>query len=275
VVVKNHSGLGDTLQFTRFAVLLKEAGARTIVECQTNLVELLSTFQGADCTAATYSEHAPADYSIPSQYLPLMMDWDWDFMSNYEPYVRASESLVAEHRRRLGPSSRLRVGLAWQGKPLWRSDPGRYRPIPLAELTPVATLDNVELFSLQYGAGSEQARSAGFSVQPMEVNNFSATAASAETLDLVISVDTSISHLACALGKPCFVLLPFTSDWRWMTDPNFYPLYPTARLFRQSQPGVWTSAVKSLTEAVRQLAIAKAAGAAVTFPPRQAAATLS
>jgi hypothetical protein len=275
VLLRNDSGYGDTIQFSIFNALLKQAGARTIVECQTSLVELLSTCEGTDLVAPMHSDHPVADYSIRSQYLPMMLDWNWDSFSGHRPWLRASERLVADLRVQSGPGQRLRVGLAWMGKPLWRSDPNRFRSIPLADLAPVAAIDGVDLFSLQFGAGAEQIASAGFVVQQLEARGFSTTAASVETLDLVISVDTVSAHLACALGKPCFILLPFVADWRWLTRPSDYPLYPTARLFRQTQPGVWTSAVQSVAAAVGELAAAKAAGAHSTLPPLRAAAPLS
>ena len=275
VLLRNDSGFGDTIQFGVFNALLKQAGARTIVECQTRLVELLSTCEGTDLVVPMHSDHPRADYSIRSQYLPLMMDWNWDSLSRHKPWLRAPQRLVPDFRLESGPGQRLRVGLAWMGKPLWRSDPNRFRSIPLAELAPVAAIDGVEFFSLQFGAGAEQITSAGFAVQSLESDGFSATAASIETLDLVISVDTVIAHLACALGKPCLILLPFVADWRWLTRPSDYPLYPTARLFRQTQPGVWTGPVLSVAAAVRELAAAKAARADSTLPPLRAAGPLS
>ncbi len=274
VLLRNDSGFGDTIQFALFAALLKKAGARTILECQTRLVELLSTCEDADLVVPMHSDHPAADYSIRSQYLPLIMDWNWDSFSGHRPWLRASQPPAADLHRP-GPGQRLRVGLAWMGKPLWHSDPNRFRSIPLAELAPVAAIDGVELFSLQFGAGAEQTDSAGFVIRQLEAGGFSATAASVETLDLVISIDTAMAHLACALGKPCFILLPFVADWRWLARPSEYPLYPTARLFRQTQPGAWTGAVQAVAAAVGELAAAKTASADSTLPPLRAAAPLS
>jgi tetratricopeptide (TPR) repeat protein len=275
VLLRNDSGFGDTIQFSVFNALLKQAGARTIVECQTSLVELLSTCDGTDLVVPMHSDHPAADYSIRSQYLPLMMDWNWDSFSGHRPWLRAPQRQVADVRLQSGPGQRLRVGLAWMGKPLWRWDPNRFRSIPLAELAPVAAIEGVDLFSLQFGAGAEQAASTDFVIRPLEARGFSTTAASVETLDLVISIDTVSAHLACALGRPCFILLPFVADWRWLTRAGDYPLYPTARLFRQTQPGVWTGAVLSVAAAVGELAATKAARADSTLPPLRAAAPLS
>ena len=274
VLLRNDSGYGDTIQFGVFNALLKQAGARTMVECQTDLVDLLSTCEGTDLAVPMHSDHPAADYSIQSQYLPLMLDWNWDCFSGRGPWLRASQQPVADLRRQSGPSRRLRVGVAWKGKPLWRSDPSRFRSMALAELAPIAAIDGIDLFSLQFGAGAEETASAGFAVRTLEARGFPATAASIETLDLVISIDTVTAHLACALGKPCFILLPFVADWRWLTRPGDYPLYPTARLFRQAQPGSWTGAVLSLAAAVGELARAKAASADSTLPPLRAAAPL-
>jgi tetratricopeptide (TPR) repeat protein len=275
VLLRNDSGYGDTIQFSIFNALLKQAGARTIVECQTSLVELLSTCNGTDLVVPMHSDHPAADYSIRSQYLPMMLDWTWDSFSGHRPWLRAPRRAVDGFRLQPGPGQRLRVGLAWTGKPLWRNDPNRLRSIPLAELAPVAAIDGVELFSLQFGAGAEQIASSGFAVRQLEAGGFSETAASVETLDVVISVDTVMAHLACALGKPCFILLPLVADWRWLTRPSDYPLYPTARLFRQTQAGVWRDAVLSVTAAVRELTAAKAARAGSTLPQLRAAAPLS
>ncbi|MGH9663913.1 MAG: tetratricopeptide repeat protein, partial [Bryobacteraceae bacterium] len=207
-LIKNDAGLGDTIQFVRFAALLKELGALTIVECQPALVELISTFMGADLVIAPYSPHPPADYSVESQFMGLMLDWDWESLRRYMPYLKAPSPHASGNGASERQSGNLRVGISWHGNQLWRCDPNRYRSLPLADLAPLSAIPAVDLFSLQFGPGAEQVATAPFRVRQLDAGGFSVTAASVQSLDLVVSIDTAVAHLACALGKPCFIMLP-------------------------------------------------------------------
>lgn len=268
ILIQNDGGLGDTIQFVRFTALLKQLGAQTIVECQPKLVELVASCAGVDLAVAPYSRHPSPDYTVKCQFLGLLLDWTWDSLRRHLPY------LTAPRVQAPGPSSNgtMRVGIAWHGNQLWRCDPNRYRSLPLTELAPLAAIPGVDFFSLQFGTGMEQTETAPFRVHQLEARGLSATAASVESLDLVVSIDTAVAHLACALGKPCFILLPFVADWRWMQGHRDYPFYPTARLFRQSKPGVWTDVVSTVADAVARFSRKPASTSHDANSPRPPAA---
>jgi hypothetical protein len=183
-----------------------------------------------------------------------MVDWTPRDLAQWMPYLHAHPARVARCRRELGETGGLRIGLAWRGTQLWRRDPSRYRSIRLAELAPLARIPGVELASLQFGAGAEEPSAAGFPIRELDTAGMDATAAAIEALDLVVAIDSAVAHLACALGKPCFVLLPSAADWRWMNHPTLYPFYPSARLFRQPTPGDWRSVAAAVARAVSEMA---------------------
>jgi hypothetical protein len=170
------------------------------------------------------------------------------------PYLDAEPQLVAAWRRRLGSYPGFKVGIAWQGNPNHRRD--RLRSSPLVQFAPLARVPGVHLLSLQKGAGCEQlpALQGRFPVTDLgsRLDDFLDTAAVMKSLDLVISVDTAIAHLAGALGVPVWVALPFAPDWRWLLDREDSPWYPTMRLLRQTRPGRWEDVFHRIAEALQE-----------------------
>jgi ADP-heptose:LPS heptosyltransferase len=157
------------------------------------------------------------------------------------PYLFAEPELVDRWRQELGPIQAFKIGIAWQGNPTHQRD--RQRSIPLVRFARLAQLEGVQLFSLQKGQGTEQLREAAdrFAVTDLEsgLDDFHDTAAVLWNLDLVITIDSAVAHLAGPLGVPVWVALPFAPDWRWLLDREDSVWYPSMRLFRQPEPGNW------------------------------------
>jgi hypothetical protein len=199
-------------------------------------------------------EPLPAyDYHCPLLSLPLVFGTTLTTIPAAVPYVNAAGEKVAAWRERLGPTSRRRVGLAWSGSPGHKND--RNRSVPLAELTGLARA-GVDLISLQKEV--READRATLEACPAIrhfgacLQDFDDTAALIANLDLVISVDTAVAHLAGALGKPVWILLPYAPDWRWLVGRTDSPWYPTARLYRQPRPGDWANPIQRMAEELRR-----------------------
>lgn len=259
ILLHSEQGLGDTLQFCRYADLAKQAGATVILKVDAPLVRLLSTLKGADHVLAAGASLPSFDLHAPIMSLPLAFRTTIHTIPAEVPYLRAEPEKVALWTRRLGPRTRPRVGLVWSGGVV----PGRAeferRNIPLRMLAPLAAAD-ADFVSLQKGEAAErelaEALAAGWNGPDMvnpaaDLHDFSDTAALIETLDLVITVDTSTAHLAGALGKPVWILNRFDSCWRWLRQRTDSPWYPTARLFRQRIFGDWSEVVQEVAEALR------------------------
>ncbi len=262
ILLHSEQGLGDTLQFCRYASRLKAEGARVILQVEAPLARLLSTLDGVD-RVLVKGEPLPAfDLHASIMSLPFACRTTLQTVPAEVPYLRVEADAVAEWRRRLGPATRPRVGLVWSGGPApERSDLDR-RNIPLRLLAPLAGAD-VDFVSLQKGEAAEReladAVAAGWDGPAMldvaaDLHDFADTAALVQTLDLVITVDTSTAHLAGALGKPVWILNRFDNCWRWMRDRADSPWYPTARLFRQKDFGDWGPVVDEVAGALAAFA---------------------
>jgi hypothetical protein len=259
ILLHSEQGLGDTLQFCRFANLVKAEGATVILQVETPLVRLLSTLEGADLVLAKGSGLPDFDVHASIMSLPRAFRTTLKTVPAQVPYLYAEPDKVAAWRQRLGSATRPRVGLAWSGGAApGRDDLGR-RNIPLHMLAPLARA-GVDFVSLQKGERAEAELAdlvaAGWDGPAMfnpapDLHDFSDTAALIENLDLVITVDTSIAHLAGALGKPVWILNRFDSCWRWMRGRTDSPWYPTARLFRQKTFGDWAPVAQDVAEALR------------------------
>ena len=243
ILLAAEQGIGDTIQFVRYAPLVKQRGATVILKCQPRLIPLLKTCQGVD-EVVTESQF---DVQAPLLSLPRIFETTIETIPTKVPYLSAP---LAEHwGKRLNELPGLKVGIAWQGNPEYPSDGDR--SIDLAHF---AVLSGATLISLQKGPGTEQLADATFPVVDLGVADasgaFMDTAAIMEHLDLVITSDTSIAHLAGALGRPVWVALPFVPDWRWMLERSDSPWYPTMRLFRQRRPGDWRSVFDAIRSAL-------------------------
>jgi tetratricopeptide (TPR) repeat protein len=246
-------GLGDALQFARYVPGLATQGARCIIRCPEPLAPLLATVPGAAQIVRDEEPLPHYDLHAPLLSLPRIAGTDADSIPASVPYIAISEASREAARARLARSgAQLRVGLVWSGNPSHGND--RNRSIALAELRPLLDLKDIGWFSLQHGERAAQLESTP-GVQALAPlasgSTLSDTAAFVAELDLVISVDTAIAHLAGALARPVWILLPFAPDWRWQLGRDDSPWYPTARLFRQSRPRDWAAVVTRIAAELR------------------------
>jgi tetratricopeptide (TPR) repeat protein len=243
-------GFGDTIQFARYLPLLAQRGARITLACHKNLVDLLRDVEGVEQCVPMEQPPPPFDAHCPLMSLPLIFKTTLQTIPADVPYLRADPARATRWRDRLAGDRRRKIGLVWAG----RRKPDPRRSMLLAELAPLSNLPNVHWISLQKGdaAAEVHASPAGLSVTDWahELKDFSDTAALMANLDLVITIDTAAAHLAGAMGKPVYVLLPKFATWRWLLDRDDSPWYPTMRLFRQNKPGDWQSAIARLIGAL-------------------------
>lgn len=257
LLIGYEAGHGDMIQFCRYAAVLKARGAASItLLCHPALKTLFATLEGVDAVLA-FDEPLPAagwDFWTPPLSVPYYCDTRIDSIPAPIPYLKALPERI-EKWAPLLPRAGLRVGLAWKGNPQFENDADRSLP-SLAMLAPLRAVAGVCFVSLQRGAGEEEAAHAAdgctFIALGPQLNDFADTAAVVANLDLVVCVDTAIAHLAGALGKPCWVLLPaYKTDWRWLTERADSPWYPgVMRLFRQQTMGNWDAVVATLVTAL-------------------------
>jgi tetratricopeptide (TPR) repeat protein len=238
-------GLGDIFQFVRYALLVKERVGRVVIEVPPAMSTILSTCPGVDQIVEEGGELPPFDVYTTQLRLPRLFDPRPADTRVSGPYLFADPALVARWRQRLAGLRGLKIGIAWEAN---RKHPdSRPRCVPLRQFAPLARLPGVQLIALQKGGGLDQLAAVAneFSVTSFgdeldtTAGPFMDTAAIMMNLDLVISADTSVVHLAGALGRPVWVVLPFAPDWRWLLQREDTPWYPTLRLFRQRVRGQW------------------------------------
>jgi Flp pilus assembly protein TadD len=274
ILLHVEQGLGDTLQFIRYAPLVRQRGGSVLVLCQPSLLSVLASCPGIDQLLPQGA--ALPDFAVhaPLLSLPGIFRTDLTTIPAQVPYLSADPALVEQSRRKLsaldsrptrvpmageeGIRRGFNVGIAWQGSPTHSGD--RQRSVPLWAFTPLAELPGVRLFSLQVGPGAEQLHESGahFPVTDLSSHfdpaSFQDAGAAVAALDLIITVDSALAHLAGALGKPVWVLLPYAPDWRWLRERQDSPWYPTMRLFRQPRPGDWNAVFHQVADALaRQL----------------------
>jgi Tfp pilus assembly protein PilF len=234
-------GLGDSIQFIRYAPMVKARGGCVIVACQQPLARLLATCPGIDEVFAEGSLLPDFAFYAPLMSLPRILATSLSSVPAEVPYVTADRALVEQWRGELEPGGGFRIGIVWQGNPRYRRD--HQRSFRLAQLEPLARVAGVRLLSLQKGAGTDQIAQLGerFAVSDLgsQFTDFMDTAAVMRNLDLVITSDSSIAHLAGALGVRIWVAIPVAADWRWLNEREDSPWYPTMRLFRQKRWGDW------------------------------------
>ncbi|BCB26929.1 hypothetical protein SKTS_18150 [Sulfurimicrobium lacus] len=258
ILLYAEQGMGDTLQFVRFAPLVAARGGRVVLRCQPLLKRLLQSVAGVDAVVAEGEPLPHFDVHCALLSLPLWLGVDDERNIPADvPYLHAEPGLRERWAARLPAGGRMRVGLVWAGAPR----PGdldsnlidRRRSLSLSAFAPLLDLPGIDFFSLQKGtAGLEAHGYPGKLIDLMdEVHDFTDTAALVSQLDLVISVDTSVAHLAGALGKPVWLLSRFDGCWRWMLERDDSPWYPNLRLFRQTVQGNWQPVIERVTEALR------------------------
>jgi tetratricopeptide (TPR) repeat protein len=253
IFVYAEQGLGDTIQFCRYASLLAERGARVLLEAQRPLHALLAGLAGVDALLGPGDEPPAFDCHSPLLSLPFAFGTDLASIPAPQRYLAADLARVSAWQSRLaaqaGPTVQQRVGLVWAGNPTLLQD--RHRSVPLELLLPLAR-SGLQFCSLQkeLRPGDRERLAAHPRVLHCgdELNDFADTAALIASLDLVISVDTAVAHLAGALGKPVWILQRHSPDFRWLLDRDDSPWYPSARLFRQPRRGDWSSVISAIAE---------------------------
>ncbi|MGE0258171.1 MAG: glycosyltransferase [Alphaproteobacteria bacterium] len=255
VLVRCYHGLGDTIQFARYLPLLAGRAARVCVEAQPELIPLLQGLPGvADIVKLGAEDHPPGrfgcDAEIDMTEMPHAFRTRLDTIPAAIPYLSADHARSAAAARRLSAiPGRLRAGLVWAAGE-WKPE----RSMELAQLAPLAAIPGIALVNLQRGPEYRRWRDAPSSlplVEAFETDAVADAAATVANLDLVITVDTMVAHLAGALGVPALLMLHFAADWRWLLDRSDSPWYPTMRLFRQPRPGDWTAVVNEVSAALR------------------------
>ncbi|HEY8023431.1 MAG TPA: tetratricopeptide repeat protein, partial [Burkholderiaceae bacterium] len=262
VLLYAEQGVGDTIQFSRYAALVAAAGGRVILEVPQYLHRLFSCLQGVSALIAP-GEPAPAfDAYCPLMSLPSIFSTVVETIPANSAYLSAEDSISESWRTKLG-SHGFKIGIAWQGNPNATAEKGR--SAPLASFAPLARIPGVRLISLQKTHGLDQLQSlpADMIVETLGddfdsgSDAFVDTAAVMMNLDLIITVDTSIGHLAGALGRPAWIALQMIPHWVWMLDRSDTPWYPSLRLFRQSTRGDWSGLFAAMAEEIRTIIDAK------------------
>jgi tetratricopeptide (TPR) repeat protein len=272
ILLHEEQGLGDTIQFVRYAELVKSAGAgQVIVRCQPALARLLMTCAGIDRVVSAGEalpdfDNREGNFLLPLRApllsLPLLCGTTPETIPRRAPYLTADAQTIARWRERLSDEPTLnepltfKIGICWQGNPQNKND--RRRSFPLACFAPLAALPGLHLVSLQKGAGSEQLATCAFRARVTVLEeltgpegNLLDAAAVMTLLDLVITADTALAHLAGALGVPVWTALAFDPDWRWLREREDTPWYPSMRLFRQPQPGLWQDVFARMARELR------------------------
>jgi cytochrome c-type biogenesis protein CcmH/NrfG len=257
LILHAEQGFGDTIQFVRYASLLKRRNAVVLFVCQKRLARLLERTPGVDRLIPSDVPAPPADVYAPLLSLPHLLGTTLNTVPAEIPYLTPEAELVERWKHKLGASSNFRVGIAWQGQPEHAKD--RERSVPLRQFAPLACIEGVQLISLQKGFGAEQLAEVGDLLPVVELGleldqeaAFVDTAAIMTNLDLVVAVDSAVAHLAGALGVPVWVVLPIEPDWRWLLDRDDNPWYPTMRLFRQTARGDWPGVFARVAAALRE-----------------------
>ena len=246
LLLHGEQGFGDTLQFIRYLPMAGDRGGKIILEVPGSLKRLLSPIAG-DCEIVASGEPLPAfDIHSALQRLPHLFDTTLANIPGQTPYLAADAEAAQRWRDRLAEHHHaVKIGLAWAGNPAHIND--RRRSMAPANLAPLGKVASARFFSLQKNDASSRLGPTPNELELVdwthELNDFADTAALIANLDLVLSVDTSVVHLAGAMGKPVWTLLPFAADWRWLTDREDSPWYPSMRLFRQTRRGDWESVV--------------------------------
>jgi len=255
ILLYSEQGLGDTLQFIRYAPRVAQRGGRVFVECQPELKRLLQSVTEIEAVIGRGEPHPDIDICCPLLSLPMVFGTTLDTIPADIPYLAAEPDLVAFWSDRLASAKGFKVGLVWGGRPTNRTD--RRRSCALSDFVPFAKVAGIRLFSLQKGPAAKQVQSPPKGIDLIDwtgkIDDFADTAALVANLDLVISVDTAVAHLAGALGKPVWLLCRFDSEWRWLLNRDDSPWYPSMRIFRQRAPGNWAEVMDRVAAALNSL----------------------
>jgi hypothetical protein len=255
ILLHAEQGLGDTIQFIRYAPLVKQRGGTVIVECDNSLMRLFRSCPGIDLLVAERSSLPPFNLHAPLMSLPYILKTCLNTIPASIPYLHAGDEPDSPLNAILkAHDGQRRIGIVWAGSPKHQNDANR--SCPLIHFQRLTEVEDVALFSLQ-----KNEKETGLTLKESGLNqvinlspflsDFADTAAAIMKLELVITVDTAVAHLAGALGKPVWVLLPFAPDWRWLLNREDSPWYPTMRLFRQRAPEDWESVFERVVSALK------------------------
>jgi tetratricopeptide (TPR) repeat protein len=239
-------GFGDTIQFVRYTRLVAERGGVVVLECQKELCGVLEGVDGVSQVFARGLQPPAFDLHCPQLSLPRLFQTELSTIPAGVPYVRAGESVSKKWKSLIeGDRSRFKVGLTWVGG---TSDP--HRNASLDDFSPLLSSQDVCVYSLQIGPAALEAKGSKHHIVdlggPNKFEDFADTAGLISQMDLVVTVDTAVAHLAAAMGKRVLVLLPFAADWRWLLHRADSPWYPTMRLFRQRKLGEWGKPIQEI-----------------------------
>lgn len=255
LLIVGEQGFGDHFQLLRYARVLQQRGATVDIRVREPLLRLVERTPGVEHAFSGEPQNA-YDFWVPMMSVPSCLDTDLSTIPADLPYLFADPSKIDAWRKRVGVTRKAqrKVGLVWAGSPTFGND--RYRSIHLADLHAFSGIKSVAWYPLQKGPAHDQLAAAP---EPFRAHDFTAdlhdfddTAALIMNLDWVIAVDTGVAHLAAALGKPVWLLLPANSDWRWLENRSDSPWYPGMRLFRQTMLGDWTPVVAEVLQALQQ-----------------------
>ena len=249
ILVLAEQGLGDTIQFARYLPMLAQRGARVAVECAASLVPLLGTMPGVT-TACARGRRPAYDVWVDQMSLPRLFGTTLQTVPSPHGYLQADPARLA-HWDRVLPQG-LRVGLAWAGNPLHSND--ARRSMPTEALDPIVAAGYGHLISLQVGVHApDVGLLPGVADHTGGLTDWQETAAAVAGMDLVITVDTAVAHMAGALGTPCWVMLPHAPDWRWMLQRTDSPWYAGMRLFRQDRPWDWSGVAARVASSLAEI----------------------
>jgi tetratricopeptide (TPR) repeat protein len=258
LLLHSEQGFGDAIHFIRYLPLVAERGGKIIIECRPELQRLFQGIAGESQVLLSDQPLPNFDLQCPLMDLLLVFGTTLSNLPNQVPYLKPTAEDVVSWRSRLTPHGTCKkVGLVWAGSSTNKND--HNRSVSLMRFAPLTKARGMRFFSLQKGDAAVQARNPPAGMELVDwtgdLKDFADTAALIDNLDLVITVDTSVAHLAGALGKPVWVLLPYIPDWRWMLDRQDSPWYPTMRLFRQRRFGDWAEVIERVAEALDTLRI--------------------
>ena len=281
LLVHGEAGLGDVLQFCRLVPIARQRVGRLVLYLQpyfTPLARILQSLDGVDAIATTADAVEDCEACVSVMSLPRLCGGDLARAPTPIPYLRVTAELDDAWRRAVAQGTNLRVGLAWSGSPrlgnVQANVIDRRRSLPLPMLAPLFEVPDVDWYSLQMGDAASDPAHAPFAARitdlTADIGDFADTGALIQQLDLVISVDTSVLHLACALAKPTWMPNRFDSCWRWGLDRSDAPWYPTLRIFRQRTFGDWAPVVADIAEALARAAAQHDGRAAAAASPQPA-----
>lgn len=256
ILLHAEQGFGDAIQFVRYVPLVADRGGQVILHCQPELHLLFQTVRGVQQVITGNDPLPQVDLQCPLITLPLRFGTTLETIPHQVPYLRADQKSIDHWHERLGQlPGNLKVGIAWSGSP--GNTKNRERSIDPIALQPLLCIPGITFVSLQKNTGNTPSGSTGSQLNFVdwtnELTDFADTAALIDALDLVITIDTAVAHLAGALARPVWVLLSYTGDWRYLLDRPDSPWYPTMRLFRQPRRGDWNPAINAVARDLDQL----------------------